>query len=664
MTPIEFLLEVWGHSCQSGDRVFLSTKNSEGKWKDYPLTYERGIGRRLKEWFRSHPDSSQNIYYCPTPFQPGGRRRKEFVRHVNILWADIDEGRAKIEPTILVESSPGRLQGLWYLNQDLDLERGETLNKALSYYIGADKGGWDLSQVLRVPGTRNHKYSSKPVVRVIESNLEKSYEARKLERRVGHSVKSEAASESTIASPLTFEQVLSKHRRRIPPTVKRLLMQTREPAEGKRSEVLWFLEHKLNEAGLSPPEIIRLVKDSVWNKFKGRRNEDEQLRSEVQKIIEGKINVPSIDEQEDAADEELTSEFKVESYRDVLTARDSTPGWLVEHFWMQSSHGAIAGEPKSFKSTLAMDLAVSVASGKPFLGKYAVMQTGPVLYIQNENARWIMRDRLEKIASNKGLVGHVSHHRDGLSVRWPPAVPIQMINQQSFMLSDPLHLKQLEELVESMKPALIIFDPLYLMFDGDINSARELSPVLTWLLEMRNVHSCAVIVIHHWKKASSEGSQRGGQRMLGSTTLHGWIESAWYITADSDNEAEENAEGVNKAKAIAHVTLEREFRGAGIHPKIELEITMGDMGKPEYNVEVELFRPKKAKAKKAEDSQVKEEIVNLVRLHKDGLTIRDLLRDTGCDKEQLGRVVDQLLTAGTIRRNGRKIMLDNGGTRK
>ena len=36
----------------------------------------------------------------------------------------------------------------------------------MTYTLGADKSGWDLTQVLRVPGTRNYKYPGGPTVEV------------------------------------------------------------------------------------------------------------------------------------------------------------------------------------------------------------------------------------------------------------------------------------------------------------------------------------------------------------------------------------------------------------------------------------------------------------------------------------------------------------------
>jgi hypothetical protein len=46
--------------------------------------------------------------------------------------------------------------------------------------------------------------------------------------------------------------------------------------------------------------------------------------------------------------------------------------WLVEHLWGESSVGVIGGVPKSSKTWLGLDLALSVATGTACLGKYAV----------------------------------------------------------------------------------------------------------------------------------------------------------------------------------------------------------------------------------------------------------------------------------------------------
>jgi hypothetical protein len=46
--------------------------------------------------------------------------------------------------------------------------------------------------------------------------------------------------------------------------------------------------------------------------------------------------------------------------------------WLVQGLWSDQAVGILGGEPKCCKSFLALDLAVSVASGTPCLRRFAV----------------------------------------------------------------------------------------------------------------------------------------------------------------------------------------------------------------------------------------------------------------------------------------------------
>src|SRR5690606_39571048 len=85
--------------------------------------------------------------------------------------------------------------------------------------------------------------------------------------------------------------------------------------------------------------------------------------------------------------------LRIENFNELMSDLSQYPGWLIEGFWTRRSHGIIAGEPKTFKSTIALDMAVSVASGTKFLGKFKRSERGPVLMVQNEIGRASCRER-------------------------------------------------------------------------------------------------------------------------------------------------------------------------------------------------------------------------------------------------------------------------------
>jgi len=68
--------------------------------------------------------------------------------------------------------------------------------------------------------------------------------------------------------------------------------------------------------------------------------------------------------------------------------------WLIEDLWCDQAVGILGGEPKCCKSFLALDLAVSVASGAPCLRRFRPRHTGPVLLFPAEDAHAVVRQRL------------------------------------------------------------------------------------------------------------------------------------------------------------------------------------------------------------------------------------------------------------------------------
>ena len=107
------------------------------------------------------------------------KRRKEFCIPDNLVWCDVDTcDPAKLtpQPSILIESSPGRFQAIWRLEEDVVPEIAADYSKRIAYRYrndGADPSGWDLTQLLRVPFSYNFKYQRNdappPQVRLIHA---------------------------------------------------------------------------------------------------------------------------------------------------------------------------------------------------------------------------------------------------------------------------------------------------------------------------------------------------------------------------------------------------------------------------------------------------------------------------------------------------------------
>lgn len=112
----------------------------------------------------------KDVYFCISLLDQE-ERKKEHCLGGSLIWADFDEvpnvDEIEPKPSCLVESSPGKYQAYWRVNQNLPADVREDFARRVTYANKGDIGTWDMTRLLRVPYTRNHKYESKPDVSVL-----------------------------------------------------------------------------------------------------------------------------------------------------------------------------------------------------------------------------------------------------------------------------------------------------------------------------------------------------------------------------------------------------------------------------------------------------------------------------------------------------------------
>lgn len=194
----------------------------------------------------------------------------------------------------------------------------------------------------------------------------------------------------------------------------------------------------------------------------------------------------------------------------------ATKMWLVEHLWLDQGVGIIGGEPKCCKSFMALDLAVSVASGVPALREFKVNSPGHVLYFAAEDALHIVRARLDGICAAAGV-----------SLK---SLKLQLITAASLRLDMLEDLARLERTIKDLRPKLLILDPFVRLHRIDENNSGEVAPILAGLRELQRKYELAVMLVHHAKKGAS--SSRAGQALRGSSEFHAWGDCNLYLRRD------------------------------------------------------------------------------------------------------------------------------------
>jgi len=186
--------------------------------------------------------------------------------------------------------------------------------------------------------------------------------------------------------------------------------------------------------------------------------------------------------------------------------------WLIEPLWAQCAVGIIGGAPKCCKSWLALDMALSVASATPCLGRFTVKQPGPALIFMAEDANGAVRTRIEALCAHRQL----DIDRLDLYVITASTLRLDLEHDQ----------KRLKATVAALRPHLLLLDPLVRLHRLDENSAADVSKLLGFVREIQRTYDTAVVLVHH---ASKKHRAQPGQALRGSSDLHAFGDSNAYL---------------------------------------------------------------------------------------------------------------------------------------
>ena len=188
--------------------------------------------------------------------------------------------------------------------------------------------------------------------------------------------------------------------------------------------------------------------------------------------------------------------------------------WLIEGLWTAQAVGMLGGAPKCLKSFLTLEMAVSVASGSPYLAKFPIHQRGPVLLYAAEDSPSDVRLRLQSLAH---------HHKLELD-----QLDISVIAADSLYLDRTIDQDRLAATVRRHRPTLLILDPLVRLHTADENVAGQMAALLGYLRALQRKTSVAILIVHHSRKSASPAAG-AGYSLRGSSDLYAWVDSFLYV---------------------------------------------------------------------------------------------------------------------------------------
>lgn len=485
---------------QPGKYFAICTRSATKKW--------------ATEWFSKDEFSSvgdfvrdnldKDVYFCPHGFTKKVRQ-KPFAVAPRLLYADLDESDPEdleLTPTIAFESSPGRYVGFWLTDEPTE----EALNRRLAYSISADISGWDWTQVLRVPNTRNYKYNNQPRVRILW-NDGPTYKTSELERKI-------PMMRNVMGDDIggRSSEIFKRYEKKLPRWVRRELI-SGKPVSGQRSDVIWKLQNELLEAGLSREETFELIWVCPWNKFRDRNDGAEQLWRELDKALDNHLAGGYTAKGGDDDRDPLAFNPLKQSMADVEMRNID---WLVPGMFARGEVTIIEGDPGLGKSYMTQIIAGSICDGKklPTEEDYEAPQ-GRVAYFDTENTA----DTVTKQRLIENGIEHLENY-------WQEESP--------FSIDDEERWEKVVEALDKLRPSLGVFDTINTYIgNADTYRSSETQQALGYFKELATRFNMPVVLLRHLTKNSGNKALYRGQ---GSIAFTGVARVVWTVGLHPDDQ--------------------------------------------------------------------------------------------------------------------------------
>lgn len=482
----------------------------------YKINVIESVVRSLREKF--------DLYICFTPCE-GKQRKKPNAKDSFVIAQDIDGVPIPedLPPSYYWQTSPGKYQGVWILDNAVTPQEHETICRKLVKKYNFDPCGSDIVHFYRIPSTRNHKYASSFAVSGMKGDG-KVYRKRDIIKHlkdVDINTSIVTNNELIEYKEYDLEELLLNY------SVKQAFNNI---LGSDRSEWAWNIEQKMIINGASKEEVkfVLLNAPDVMAKFTKKTVDAEvnrvfaKVEAEAEEIgekLEANRGLNRLNKSYDGIvrfeDTELRgkklSKAEISIKRvDEIEPFDPTDFWLIEDFWENNSVGVIGAPSKSFKSTLTLNLACAVATGRPFDGRK--VKQGAVLIIQGENNLSMEQHKIYSITGETEL-------------------PIYFVDDNITMD----HIWKLKNSIIKLGIKLLIIDPMYLLFgSGDINKHQDIVLRLEMLSNLSKETNCSIMLVHHSRKLE-RGAKIQTSDMYGSAFIEGWYESMILLQRQSNN---------------------------------------------------------------------------------------------------------------------------------
>jgi len=175
--------------------------------------------------------------------------------------------------------------------------------------------------------------------------------------------------------------------------------------------------------------------------------------------------------------------------QELMQMEPKQDSWLVEGYIPNNSITLLGGKRGFYKSWGALQLAVAIATGQPFLSKYKTSQCN-VLYVDEENGQESLYERISKIKKGMGIT--------------EPITGLAFSSLNGFKIDNREIREELERFIQENNIRVIIVDTLRRVFRSEENDAREMNELFADRLRpLTTRYGITWVLLHHLRKGIS-----------------------------------------------------------------------------------------------------------------------------------------------------------------
>ncbi len=241
--------------------------------------------------------------------------------------------------------------------------------------------------------------------------------------------------------------------------------------EGSRNNTFTSLAGTLRTRGFNAEEMFALLKARAKEVGFG----ETELWSICQSVGRYPTNVVQPTESEGTEEDDSLKNF----------LKDAEPlRWIIPEIMLEQSITFLCGLPESRKSWVAMDLAISLASGEVWLGKFPA-PIKKVVYIEQERIKSLSQDRVKRLMAGKEIS---SDRLEGNLSVWTGT---------DFKVNFQPSLARLRRRLEKTRPEVVIIDSFKTLHSSNELSTQDMTVVMEAIKKMRNELGCSFVLVHH-----------------------------------------------------------------------------------------------------------------------------------------------------------------------